>query len=247
MRVRTLTTGVVRQKAGQRGVRRYYADSWRTETIPVHAFLVEHPKGLVLFDAGQTARAAAPGWFPAWHPFFRLSRFELGPTDEVAPQLRAIGVEPGDVGHVVLSHLHTDHVGGLDPFTRSQVLVSRSEWNRATGRPGLLRGYLPQYWPPGLEPTLVDFDGHALGPFAGTYDVLGDGTLLMVPTPGHTPGHASLLLRDPHGSWLLAGDQAHTAEELRAAEPAIAAWCESEQVVVLAAHDPAATGADLPA
>ena len=247
MRLRTLTTGVVRQKAGGRGVRHYLADSWREETMPVHAFLVEHPAGLVLFDTGQTARAARSDWFPAWHPFFRLSRFELATDDEVAPQLHRLGIEPEDVRIVILSHLHTDHVGGLDPFSGSEVLVSRLEWSRATGLPGSIRGYLPQYWPRGLAPTLVDFTGEALGPFEGTFDVLGDGSMLLVPTPGHTPGHTSLLLRGPHGSWLLAGDMAHTAAELRLTEPAVTAWCKRERIVVLAAHDPAATDdADLP-
>ena len=112
------------------------------------------------------------------------------------------------------------------------------------GHPGLLRGYVPQHWPPGLEPTLVDFDGDAVGPFVGTFDVMGDGSLLLVPTPGHTPGHAALLLRGSHGSRLLAGDLAHTAAELGATDPAIASWCEREHVAVLTAHDPAAAGID---
>jgi glyoxylase-like metal-dependent hydrolase (beta-lactamase superfamily II) len=247
VRLRTLTTGVVRQKAGGRGVRHYLADSWREDTMPVHAFLIDHPAGLVLFDTGQTARAASSDWFPAWHPFFRLSRFELASGDEVAPQLHALGIKPEDIRFVILSHLHTDHVGGLDPFSGSQVLVSQIEWRRATGLPGSIRGYLPQHWPHGLEPTLVSFSGEPLGPFAGTHDIFGDGRLLMVPTPGHTPGHASLLVRDLHSSWLLAGDQAHNAEELRLADPALAAWCEQEQVDIFPAHDPTATGVDLPA
>ena len=244
MRLRTLTTGVVRQKAGGRGLRHYVADDWRADTMPVHAFLVEHPDGLVLFDTGQTARAAAPGWFPRWHPFFRLSRFELRSEDEVAPQLRAFGIESDQIRFVILSHLHTDHVGGIDDFRSASVLVSRPEWERATGRRGLIRGYLPQYWPAGLEPNLVDFAGAPLGPFQGTFDVMGDRSLLLVPTPGHTLGHASLLVQGQRRSWLLAGDMAHTASELALAHPAVAAWCREKNVTVLAAHDEAAAAVD---
>ena len=109
---------------------RYVVDRWRAETLPVHAFLVEHPDGLLLFDTGQTARAAGPGYLPRWHPFLRLSRFELDPGDEVAAQLRRLGVAPGDVRWVVLSHLHTDHVGGLDEFRHGEVIVARVEWER---------------------------------------------------------------------------------------------------------------------
>ena len=235
-----LVTGQVRAKAGRRGVRRYLVDEWRPEAMPVNVFLVEHDEGLCLFDAGQTARAAAPGWFPRWHPFFRLSRFELTPDDEVAPQLRSRGIEPEQVRRVVLSHLHTDHVGGLDPFRHAEVLVPRHEWELATGIGGRIRGYVPQHWPVGLEPTLVDFDGASVGPFASSFDVAGDGRLLLVPTPGHTQGHAALLVSDDESSWLLVGDMAHTAAELDQVAPAVAAWCRQEGVTVLAAHDPAA-------
>ena len=244
MRVHRLVTGSVRAKAGRRGARRYLVDEWRDEAMPVNAYLVEYPGGFCLFDAGQTARAAAPGWFPSWQPFFRLSRFELEPEDEIAPQLRARGIDPKEVGLVVLSHLHTDHVGGLDAFRHAEVVVPRLEWERATGLPGRIRGYVPQRWPAGLEPRLVDFDGAALGPFGSSHDIIGDGRLQLVPTPGHTPGHAALLVRDDVRSWLLVGDLAHTAAEVEQVAPQIAAWCRAEGVSVLAAHDPSPDCAD---
>jgi N-acyl homoserine lactone hydrolase len=246
VRLHCLVTGRVRAKAGQRGLRRYFLDVWRKEALPVNAFLIEHPSALVLFDTGQTARAAAPGWFPRWHPFFRLSRFELTPEDEIALRLREIAVEPAAVGTVVLSHLHTDHVGGLDSFGHADVLLYRREWELATGLSGHVRGYLPQRWPIGLEPTLVDFGGAPVGPFSGSYDVAGDGSLLLVPTPGHTAGHAALLARDDHRSWLLAGDLAHTAAEVEHVAPEIFRWCRAEKVEIFTSHDPAAA-ARLPA
>lgn len=240
VRVHCLVTGRVRSKVGVRGIRRYLLDEWCDEALPVNAFLVEHPEGLCLFDTGQTARAAAPGWFPRWHPFFRLSRFELTPADEVASQLRSIGVEPGSVGTVVLSHLHTDHVGGIDAFKHARVIVHRLEWERATGIGGRVRGYVPERWPDQLEPTLVEFDGEAVGPFRSSFDVATDGRLLLVPTPGHTAGHAALLVRDGEHSWLLAGDLAHTAEEVEDVAPEIARWCRAEGIEILTAHDSAA-------
>ena len=180
----------------------------------MHAFAVDHPDGICLFDTGQTARASRGGYHPRWHPYLWLARFELEPEDEVASQL-----DPNTVRWVVLSHLHTDHVGGLPAFTHAEVLVSRIEWQRAAGMPGRLRGYLPQHWPAGLTPRLVDFSGPAAGPFAASHDVAGDGRLLMVPLPGHTPGHAGLLV---DGETLLAGDASWPGDQLR----------------VLGAHDP---------
>ena len=237
MRIRCLTTGAVREKAGERGVSRYFVDRWRAETLPVHAFLVEHPDGLLLFDTGQTARAAGPGYLPRWHPFLRLSRFELAPEDEVAAQLRRLGIAPSDVRWVVLSHLHTDHVGGLDEFRNGEVLVSRVEWERGSGLGGRVRGYLPQYWPPGLEPRLLDLDDGGFGPFPGSYDLAGDGSLVVVATPGHTPGHASLLVRRAEGDVLLAGDLAHAAADLDRIAPSIALYCRERGIAFAGTHD----------
>jgi N-acyl homoserine lactone hydrolase len=202
MEVRAVTTGRVRGKRAPSGIRRYLADDWSDETLPVHAFLVEHPAGPCLFDTGQTARATAPRWFPWWHPFFRLARFELGPEDEVAAQL----ARPEEVRLVVLSHLHTDHVGGLDAFAHADVVVLRGEWERARGLRGRVRGYLPQRWPGAVQPRLVDLDGPPFAAFPATHDLLGDGRLLLVPLPGHTPSHAGLLVRDDGRTLLLAGD-----------------------------------------
>lgn len=238
LRVRCLSTGVVRPKRRARGIRRYLPGGWSEDALPVNAFLVEHPAGLCLFDAGQTARAASPGYLPGWHPFLRLARFELVPADEVASQLRELGHEPSAVRWVVLSHLHTDHVGGLEPFAHANVMVTGTEWARATGIGGRLRGYVPQHWPRGLEPVLVEFDGPPVGPFAASHDLAGDGRLVLVPAPGHTAGHMALLVRESGRGYVLAGDLARTADE---APPEIARFCAREELTLLGAHDAGAS------
>lgn len=242
VRIRVFETGRVRQKRGERGVRRYFADEWGEETLPVNVFLINHPKGLCLVDGGQTAAAAAEGYFPRWYPFFRLARFELGPQDEAANQIGAAGLEVRQIRWVVLTHLHTDHVGGLAALSGAEVLVARAEWDRAQGLGGRLRGYLPQRWPPGLHPRVIDFAGPAVGPFPGSHDIASDGRLLFVPLPGHTPGHAALLVRNaPERSYLCAGDAALRAADLARVAPEVSAWCRRERVVILTSHDDAAT------
>src|SRR5262249_7567667 len=94
---------------------------------------------------------------------------------------------------------------GVGSFGGAEVIVSRVEWERAQGLAGRLRGYLPQHWPV-REPVLVD----------GTYDVTGDGSLLVLPTPGHTPGHVALIVRDDEGGFFLGGAVANTPEGLPA-------------------------------
>lgn len=240
MRLHCITTGEVRPKRAARGVRRYLPGAWSDETQPVNVFAVEHPQGVCLFDTGQTARAAHPGFFPVWHPFFRLARFELSPPDEAASQLARRGIDPADVRWVVLSHLHTDHVGGLSAFGQAETLVSRVEWERARGLTGRVRGYLPQHWPRHIEPSLVDFDDGPVGPFEHSFDVAGDGRLRLVPTPGHTEGHMALLVADEGRMYLLGGDAADSAQALEREVPELSRFCRESGVVFLAAHDPCA-------
>lgn len=239
--VRRFSTGRVRVKRGERGVRRYLPGGWRDDTLPVNVFLVEHPDGLCLFDAGQTAEAVRAGYFPSWYPFFRLARFELEPADEVAVQLEREGVDLEEIRWVVLSHLHTDHAGGLGRLAGAEVIVSAQEWQRARGLGGRLRGYLPQYWPGGLTPRLVEFPSRPFGPFKSVQPLTEDGCLLLVPTPGHTPGHQSLLVRGGGRQLLLCGDLVEEAEDLDQTAPAVAAWCREHGVAVLPAHDDRAT------
>lgn len=232
-----LESGRVRLKAGERGARRYVRDDWREETLPVSAFLVEHPDGLCLFDTGQTAAAARKGYFPRWYPFFKLSAFELEPRDEVAAQLRAQGIEPLDVRWVVLSHLHTDHAGGIAPFAGADVVVDGTEWRDARGLGGRIRGYLPQYWPAAVEPRTVALRDDPIGPFERSAALTSDGALTLVATPGHTRGHISLLVGSTRPAFLLGGDLAHDTTELESIAPAIARWCREQGVAFLAAHD----------
>ena len=237
MRIRALRTGVVRERKGTRGISRYLWAGWRDAALPVNAFLIDHPAGYCLFDSGQDMRAATRGYFPRWHPFFRLARFELEAEDEVEAQLAAFGIEPRDLRWIVLSHLHTDHVGGLAPFRESEVVVARTEWARSQGLSGRIRGYLPQHWPQGLKPRLLDLPADGFGPFPGSHDLAGDGRLLIVATGGHTHGHVSLLVRRPEGDVLLGGDLAHTADDLEQLAPQIAAYCAENGITYVGAHD----------
>ena len=142
MRVVGVSTGVVRGKRAARGPRRYLPGGWSDETLPVNLFAVEHPAGVCVFDTGQTARAVRPGYLPRWHPFLRLARFELTEADEAAPQLARAGVDPAAVRWVVLSHLHTDHAGGIAGFPGAEVLVSDDRMalrDGAQGPPAWLR------------------------------------------------------------------------------------------------------------
>ena len=236
MAIDVLLAGRVRGKR-RTGSLRHLPGGWSESTLPLNVVLIDHPAGLCLFDAGPGARAASPGGLP-WHPWLRLARFEVIEPDSLAAALQRRGASRDDIRWVVLSHLHVDHVGGLTDAPKADVLVSRTEWERAQGLRGRLRGYVPALWPDGRTPLLVDPRPPALGPFPGSHDVAGDGTLLVVPTPDHTPGHVSLLVRLGGRAVLCGGDLAPSLGELRVFRPDIADWCARGGVEYVGAHGP---------
>jgi glyoxylase-like metal-dependent hydrolase (beta-lactamase superfamily II) len=219
----------------------------------------------VLFDTGQDrASVTDPGYFPAGlagRLYARLARFAIGANETLTQQLNKIGYDCVDVRIVVLSHLHQDHVGGLAELTGAEILVSERERAgldrpfAATAR-GLLRDHLDLpglRWVP-VTPPLVD--DPTIAPFTHAYDLFGDGTLVLVPTPGHTPGSLSLLLRQPGiAPMLFVGDLTYDVDLLDAGRvPGVGrrrGLRESSRavnrlravypdLVILPAHDPSA-------
>jgi N-acyl homoserine lactone hydrolase len=198
MKVHALQTGTVRIKEAQRVGRGHgplrlvnvLASSRWTEPLPIYAWLIEHPDGLIVVDTGERAAAMRPGYFPAWHPYYRSVMFDIAPEDEIGPQLRRMGVNPHkDVRHVVLTHLHTDHIGGLHHFPKSTVWLEPRAYRAASGPLGRPSGYLPQHWPRWLEPSFVPFSQDDTRWAGASFSLTKDGAVSLVPTPGHTPHH----------------------------------------------------------
>ncbi len=240
MAIEVLLGGRVRSRR-RTGPLRHLVGGWSEETQPVNVVLVDHPGGLCLFDAGP-GRIGEPGALP-WHPWLRLARFETVEPDALVAALERRGATPGDIRWVVLSHLHVDHVGGLEDVPSAQVVVSRMEWARANGLRGRIRGYVPALWPEGREPFLVEPELPPVGPFPGSHDLAKDGSLLVVPTPQHTPGHVSLLVRLDGRQVLCGGDLAPSLAELALVRPDIADWCARERVEYVGAHGPTSAAA----
>jgi N-acyl homoserine lactone hydrolase len=223
VKIHALQTGTVRVKASQRVGRgrgsfrqmNILLDRTWTESLPIHAWAIETAEGVIVVDTGETARALEPGYFPRWHPYFRLAvRLEVSPVQVVGPQLLELGIDPVDVRAVILTHLHTDHAGGLHHFPKSEILVCDQELRLAQGFAGRLRGYLPNRWPAWFSPRSIEFKPEAFGPFDRCQQVTSDGTIVIVPTPGHTPGHVSVIVVDGDVNYFLAGDTTYTQHAL---------------------------------
>lgn len=205
-------------------------------------------------DTGETARSADPGYFPRWHPFYRLSVRASGrPEEEIGPQLQHVGISPRDVRWVVITHLHTDHTGGLAHFPSSEILAMRGEYNLAKGFPGQLRGYLPQHWPSWFAPRFVEFASDPVGPFPASFPLTQASDVILLPTPGHTPHHLSVLVRDGNFSYFLAGDTSYNErlmvkQVVDGVSPNVAvtqqtlarilSYAQSTPLVYLPSHDP---------
>jgi glyoxylase-like metal-dependent hydrolase (beta-lactamase superfamily II) len=262
LRIHAIQTGTVaiktRQLSGRgRGALRPYItllDSTWTEPLPIYAWVIEHPEGLIVVDTGETARVAEPGYFPWWHPYYKFGVREwVRPEEEIGPQLRALGLAPADVRWVLLSHFHTDHAGGLPHFPRSEILVSRTEFQTASGFRGQLNGYLPQHWPAWFAPRLIDFAPQPFGPFPSSYPLTRAGDVHLVPTPGHTSGHYSVIVQEDEHALFFAGDSSYSqhllleqavdgvtrdVELYQQTSQQIRAYLQSVPTIYLPSHDP---------
>ncbi|MCG6958123.1 MAG: N-acyl homoserine lactonase family protein [Gemmatimonadetes bacterium] len=223
MKIHAIKTGTVqvheRQRTGTgRGPLRFantlFDSNW-SEPLPILAWVVEHPEGILVVDTGETARAGESGYFPAWHPYFRWGlREQVHRQEEIGPQLERLGIRSRDVRWVVMTHLHTDHAGGLSHFPDSEILVSAREHQDAQGFVGKARGYLPNRWPVWFAPTRVEFRPEPFGPFVESHVLTSAGDVHLVPTPGHTRGHLSVALDLGDQVVFFAGDTSYTEANL---------------------------------
>lgn len=173
--------------------------------VPVPAFLVEHPHGRVLFDTGlhpslQTDAASRLG------PLAELFEVEFAAGADVASRLVALGIEPESIRWVVASHLHFDHVGGLQTIPNATLVVQGREWAAGADADGRARNT--------YDPNDYDL-GHARRLVDGEHDLFGDGRVVCLPTFGHTPGHQSLRVRTDDGAdVVLTADACYLRETL---------------------------------
>lgn len=155
-----------------------------------NCYLMHHTQGWLLWDTGvpdaiaamPNGQAPAEPWAIYWHR-----------PKTLASQLEALGVKPAQIKYLAISHTHPDHIGNVEQFPQAMLLVQKAEYE----------------WPgPGGAPRFKP--EHPVTKLEGDYDVFGDGSVTIIATPGHTPGHQSLLVKLPKtGAIVLTGDAVH--------------------------------------
>lgn len=235
-----------------------------TPPRPVNAYVIEHAGGLIMFDTGQDrASITDDGYFPGGFTgliYDRVARFDIGEQGTLTAQLATLGYTPADVDTAILSHLHQDHIGGIAELKDADLLVSAAEWaelsKAAPGPRGFLRNHIQV---PGAKWHQISLDptsDPALAPFTESLDVMGDGSLLLLATPGHTDGSLSLLIRRAtRPPLLLVSDLTYGADLLERRQvpgvgsrrrltestgKVLALKQQMPDLVILPAHDPTA-------
>jgi glyoxylase-like metal-dependent hydrolase (beta-lactamase superfamily II) len=176
-------------------------DVGKSRDFSDNCYLIRHGKDLILWDTGMSDAiadkpdgvTAAGGLLTLWVRRTLLS------------QLRDLGVAPTDITHIALSHFHADHSGNANLFTAAKLYIQGAEYDAAFGPEPSKFGFAPANYEKLRANPVVKLDGD--------HDVFDDGSVVILSTPGHTPGHQSLLVRLPRrGAVVLSGDMVHFQE-----------------------------------
>ena len=209
--------------------------AWQKVPTPCPCYLVQHGNRYLLWDAGISRRGLGNA-----HPVAKLDR-------TISDQLAQIGVRPEQIEFIGISHYHGDHTGQATQFPKARMLIGKGDLDalKASPAPGGAA-------PPHVQPWL---DGSApVEALTEDKDIFGDGRVIMLRTPGHTPGHSSLLVKLATGPVILTGDLWFNHEaamtgtmpefntsraETLASRDRISRMVENLDAVVIIQHEPA--------
>jgi glyoxylase-like metal-dependent hydrolase (beta-lactamase superfamily II) len=190
--------------------------------IPVPAFVVRHPSaGAILVDTGLHPSVATDGRQNFGGLANRFAKPSLSAREDAPSQLRARGIDPGEVPVVVMTHLHMAHSSAISEFPRSTFVISDAEW-RAAASGRLSNGYRRSHYDYAFDYRTLDFDRASVGSyasFARTFDLFGDGSVRLAFTPGHSAGHVSVICRLAQRDFVIGGDAMYYAGQLDGSVP----------------------------
>lgn len=185
---------------------------------PSVAYLARHPsRGAVILDTGLRAGACDYGLRPVyWVPC------RNAPGGDLVSQLKASGLAPQEIRHIIPSHFHGDHISGLGAlldYADAPVLVTQAALDEVRSPLRALSGVPARMLAADMRVEVIDAAWREDARLGRVFDVFGDGSLKLLPTPGHSAGHVSALARTAQGEVLLAFDAAHLRANLELGVP----------------------------
>jgi len=176
----------------------------RDVTIPVNMWVIDHAKGIVLFDTGNNAAVSDGKCKSYWDPgMCDLLKPSQKRDDVIDAQLKKLGYSPDQVKAVIISHSHLDHIGNIKLFPKAVHVIQKKE---------LYQAWWPEKFQRGPAFVMGDFDGPARDfsylELDGDYDLFGDGSVTIISSPGHTLGHQSVRVRFPNGKTMIMAQDA---------------------------------------
>lgn len=230
MKVHILQTGYTKVPYGQffgglqgwtglKGLIKFATDKSHFIVVPINSFLIEHPtQGLILVDTGinwEQTHEHSKYYTGAAKLILDEDEYLLKEEEQLPTQLNNLGFQCKDVKTIILTHLHEDHVGGLRYFPNAQVIISKAEWDIRNNK---ILGLIPLGYPKSLEPVkdwrIIPYSSGPFYNFDKSEDVFGDGSLVLIPTPGHSFGHLSIYVQCNGYQLLLCGDGLYTLRHL---------------------------------
>lgn len=176
--------------------------------VPVSSYLIEHPKGLILVDTGWHEDMRTHQRKHLGRLAYSMYKGKLPEGTSTVEQLKRLGLSSCDIDIVLLTHLHSDHVSGLKHLLDAKrLLTSEREWKAANKK----IGYIKSMWDNAPIQTF-QLQDVPFGPFKKGLDLIGDGTVYLIHTPGHTDGMFSVLVKMNNGWLLLASDVGYSSQ-----------------------------------
>ena len=177
------------------------ADRGVKKRLVVTCYIIQHPRGTLAWDTGLSDGIAKHRDGIS----VRDGVFRLKVTKPLATSYKDLGFDPAKIDYLSISHLHPDHSGNILQFTKATILIQAKEFAAAFGNAASAHAFNPKLYPPKSSSQYQIIDGD--------HDLFGDGSVVMLSTPGHTPGHQSLFLRTKkYGNIVLSGDLYHFAK-----------------------------------